>query len=64
MEKKEIKQLSNNAKEIKVIGQGCKNDCQHWKEVSGQNYYIAMIPCYQRICKGYYYYDSFWTSKF
>ncbi len=66
MKQKTINKIPDNAKQIKVAGQGCEDDCAHWHEVSGQNYPVAggMIPCYQRICSGYYTYDAFWTSMF
>ena len=41
MEKKIIKSLNKELKEIKVTGQGCLNDCKVWHEGSGQNYYHA-----------------------
>lgn len=67
MEQKIVKKIPEDAKLIKVVGQGCTDDCETWHEVSGQNYPIAggMVPaCYERICSGYYTYDAFWTSAF
>lgn len=68
MKKNIVKKLNSDAKSIKVIGQkqgDCRHDCEHWNEVSGKNiYYASMMPCYSRVCTGYYTYDSFWTSQF
>lgn len=65
MEKKIVKSLGKEMKEIKVAGQGCYDDCENWHEVSGQNYYYAsMMPCYSHVCSGYYTYDAFWTKRF
>ena len=64
MEKKIIKSLNKELKEIKVTGQGCLNDCKVWHEVSGQHYYHASLPCYTRRCTGYYKHTSFWTKRF
>lgn len=67
MEKKVIRKLSDDVKGIKVIGQAhdCMHDCKQWQEVSGANFPVngGMLPCYQRICRGYYYYNAFWSKK-
>lgn len=66
MKQRIIEKIPMEAKSIKVIGQGCNDDCKNWKEVSGKNYPRngGMFGCYVRSCTGYYYYDAHWTTWF
>ena len=67
MEQRKIRSLSNNAKTIKIAGQG--NDCLHdchivEKEWVGRTY-TNMIPCYiDHYIITADYYNASWTDWF
>lgn len=65
MEKKLVKSLSNEAKTIKVMGQGCLDDCSHKELISGQTYPIPAVGgCMETRCTYRTWKDAHFTSEF
>lgn len=65
MEKKILKKLEDDTKVIKVLGQGCLDDCHIVEKREIRREYYASLPCYTV----YYeiiadYYNASWTTAF
>ncbi len=64
MKKNIIKKLPQNAKSIKVIGQGCLDDCSQSEKISGTTRLWSHFACYLEICEYRHWKDAQWTTDF
>lgn len=58
---KTIKALPQNAKMIKVSGQGCLDDCKRRKKISGRMLWAPSTPCYTEKCTYKTVTDAHWS---
>lgn len=65
MEKKLVKSLPEEVKTIKIMGQGCLDDCSHRELISGTTYPIPAVGgCMETRCRYRTWKDAWITEMF